>query len=257
MSLCFYTVATKEYNQFVVPFIASSLWSNPEASVSLLVEDRDRFNEVLNHFPLGKVSIDLIPRRFHYWSPKMAGAIRFVTRPRIYEQYTYIADVDIMVMEAILDDHIKHMKVINKCYSNIVREGQRRLSGLHFGKTDRWYDRLSSIQMEAYSRLIDTDLIKNDEQLLYKITQDLFGLPGKGEVIRGIPRQWRPSHGIHMSLNRTIDGNPSWVITPLRSKQFARMTRSDIWKQMEKLMEPGYLKKIQMIKEHIRNNNLL
>lgn len=121
----------------------------------------------------------------------MDNSIRFIVEPELYRKYVYIGDIDILITENILD---KHYHVFDKGleYSNLVREGTKRLTGLHFCKYSNQYP-LPNVD----------DLIvrfSNDEELLYSI-MERKRLIFSDDVYKKIIRI-RPIHGIHMSVNR-------------------------------------------------------
>ena len=95
-------------------------------------------------------------------------------------------------------------------YSNWVRPGTKRLTGLHFCRRD-W----------QYPLLLNNDLLDapvSDEQLLYLLVERKLGFPPPEA------ESYRPVHGIHVSPNRAPEVSekdglkiPGWSIGPQRA----------------------------------------
>jgi len=121
--------------------------------------------------------------------PVSWNCVRFVTEPVTAAPYVYLTDVDIITLDSdIADRHIDNMHRFGSPYSNVVRPGTTRLTGLHFCERRTHY---------PIPDLADLPLHKmNDEMALYEIVRR------KGIKIYDDPRGWRPVHGIHISPNR-------------------------------------------------------
>ena len=131
-----------------------------------------------------------------------APVLRFLMEPKIQAPYVYIGDIDILVLESgITDIHLKNCRSSGLPYSNIVRVGTKRLSGLHFTKRESYYPITQPPPSILKARL--------DEEVLYEIVRRR-GL----ELPIG---NFRPVHGIHFSPNRekvVADGpDLSWGLT--------------------------------------------
>ena len=115
-----------------------------------------------------------------------SNTVRFVSEPEIKDSYTYIGDIDIvMLAKNFYNYHINIMKKYNTTYSNWVRDNDSsKLTGLHFVKTDSFYPQ--NIEL--------IDLHKNDEVILKEIQSKIC------EINNEIPR--RPVHGLHFSRNQ-------------------------------------------------------
>jgi hypothetical protein len=138
------------------------------------------------------------------------NSVRFLNEPVLPSQYIYISDIDIVTLQAgIADQHLADMERTGLPYSNWVRTGRRRLTGLHFSRKD-W-----QFPLPAHDDLNVSEI--NDEELLYTLVERKLGFkPPEGD-------KFRPLHGIHMSPNRSPTGSvvngrarPGWVIGPHR-----------------------------------------
>lgn len=196
MKVLFFTCATRFYSNFVIPYIYFAKKSNPFAVFEFILDDVDSFflkhsrslewlNSNLGVMPLIRDTSELSVK------PKMENAIRFIAEPKTDADYVYIGDVDIMILEDVYEWH-KPIFDAELPYSNVVREGQRRLTGLHFVRRERYYP------LGDINDLVS--IIANDEELLWHIV-NRKGLLYSNDVYNAI-RRGRPIHGIHMSLNR-------------------------------------------------------
>ena len=126
-----------------------------------------------------------------------SATIRFITEPTIKDKYTYISDIDIISLDKnFYESHIKDMQEHNRTYSNIVRKGVARLSGLHFCETEKQYPLdLTGVDIAGWNEVILMEVTAKRQKLDYDTT-------------------WRPVHGIHMSANRPrVEGTseiPGW-----------------------------------------------
>ena len=126
-----------------------------------------------------------------------SATVRFITNPTIKDKYTYISDIDIVSLDKnFYESHIRDMREHNRTYSNIVRKGVARLSGLHFCETEKQYPLdLDGIDITGWNEVILMQVTEKRQKLDYETT-------------------WRPVHGIHMSANRPrIEGTrdiPGW-----------------------------------------------
>lgn len=187
-----YTFANSRHFMFVAPFVFFALRSNPGVFVEVCVDSvedylkhHDREFYMLRALLGGGFEI----RQSEVYAPgkMLPHTMRFIEAPRHYRRYTYITDVDIPIaVEGFARQHLDHMAKIGLPYSNTVRPGTSRLTGLHFTETDAMF---------PIPGISDIDLAKrNDEEVLYEImTRKGLGVPTD---------QFRPVHGVHFSLNR-------------------------------------------------------
>jgi len=194
--LLFYTCATKFYENFVTPYIFFAATHNSGSSFEFVVDDiakfRDRHQRTLDWLTVNfRTVVHLQDKHTLVNHPHMENSIRFVIEPQLKAEFIYIGDVDIMIMEDITSWH-RPIFDSGLPYSNIVRDGTKRLSGLHFAHY------ASHFPLPDIADLIKSE--KNDEELLYKIVERK-GLLYNNERYYSIKKS-RPIHGLHMSLNR-------------------------------------------------------
>jgi hypothetical protein len=189
-----FACADRNYEDFAPIFIASCLWSNPGVSVEIGVEDVDQFMSVhgatvapiRDHFGPNSFLI----RKGEFWRPNgapiMPHSVRFLTTPLVVTDYVYIGDIDIVVLGGnILGRHLRNMARTGLPFSNSMRKGSKKLTGLHFTR----YDALYPLPDDSY------DIKKNDETLLTILVRRKAG--DFSPNLRGCSL-----HGIHVSPNR-------------------------------------------------------
>ena len=165
-----------------------SLTSDEENALSLLREMHQESNLNIKYCFYDKIK----PRGFDnvvYNGQKMwSNTVRFVSEPEIKDTYTYIGDIDIIMLESeFYKYHIDIMEKYNTSYSNWVRDNDAsKLSGLHFVKTDCFYPQ----------NLEGIRLTRCDENILKDIQSRVC------EINYEIPR--RPVHGLHFSKNQRL-----------------------------------------------------
>ena len=137
-------------------------------------------------------------------------------------KYTYIGDVDILIFENILSDvnRMRQMEEFQLPYSDVIRPGSKRLTGLLLVKTSQFFSPIFKHQQTLF--LQDKTKWKTggkfDEKLLYRMCKKVHGLPppplysssvgdGKNEkkglkVVESTLSSYRPVHGLHLSPNR-------------------------------------------------------
>lgn len=267
----FFTVATGRYKIFILPYIISSLYHNNNSTIELLVDDINFISKnvkgFLNDAFKDRWIVKPIPNIFSTWlsKTKKVKSIRWLYFPNQYADYTYIGDIDILMLDRnIVDMHKKHAEYINKPYSNIVRNHptKKKMTGLHFVHTSPYYGKLNKNIISKYVSNITTDKISNrylDECLLYSIVKRFFGFPtiqSSGE------KPWekvvfRPVHGIHVSFGRRLIG---WGITSTLLDSFNVFCKTDVWKIGSGFFDPMYVKALNTFQKsyilHRERNDL-
>ncbi|MEM9262203.1 MAG: hypothetical protein AAGA22_01370, partial [Pseudomonadota bacterium] len=202
---------------------------NPTAFVEIGVEDAEAFR--LSN----QEAIDLLTNQFGdaflirnvTFIKGAPGSARFMNETSVRRRYLYIGDIDIFVLEEIAPKHIDKMAETGLPYSNIIRPGKHRLSGLHFTETDAFYP------LDDF----DGDVTRYDEVLLYeRVLKKGLPLPNKEET-------FRPLHGYHLSLNRrpTCAIGYSWSLQNwLVVAAFLTFTESGFWRDLFVLLDPKY-----------------
>ena len=139
---------------------------------------------------------------------------RFFEIPITQARYTYIMDVDVMLLDNIVPHFEAHFPNTTSIINNIIRRHTKRLTGMHFVKTKEYYTpQLKALQNKYYASPSD-----NDECILYKLVEDVGQLPP-------IDFQWRPIFGIHFSPNRGQGKSMALKTTSAYKTQFKEVMR--------------------------------
>jgi hypothetical protein len=230
MTTTFFTVVTRLYWPFVVPYAASVLHHNDDAVVEICVQGLKSFRK--KHSRAISAINEKFPDRFHLrrgnFKGITPGMVRFVETPEWMSEYTYIGDVDILILEPnITDAHLADMHRSGLPYSNVLRPNRQRLTGLHFTRSDRYYP----VRLPT-----DLDWLSNGEEALYRIVA-ANGLP-----LPNPDDHWRPVHGIHLSLNRAPTNltRPDWEIYDEVVEPYLALRASDSWRQISRHFDPAY-----------------
>jgi len=257
--LNFYTVATGKYNIFIVPYIMTALWSNPNSTVEILTNNikfvTPNLKSFLNEYFKERWLIKKIPKQFASWfnHSKKIKSIRWLTQPEIAAKYTYIGDIDLPTLEdGVLRKHAGHAAFINRPYSNIVRTGpkqtKKKVTGLHFVCTKEYYNKLTIKIVQRFINGITKgswSISKLDECLLYILIQRFIGLPPKEIYSNRGAKPWervlyRPRHGIHMSFGRAVGG---WGVTNTWLQRINMFKDSQIWKDSQQFVDKKFKQK--------------
>lgn len=257
----FYTAVVKgvvNYQDYIAPYIASALYHNKDGISEILVDDADLFTKehnsslkVLDKYFSGRYLIRQIPE---YAQKILPNTVRFLTAPTKQVEFTYIGDVDILILDPHVSSwHRDYMNKQNMCYSNNRRKDQPILTGLQCVKTQEYYSKID----EQYMRLFVDSLERNnlnythhDEKVLYSIVKHRIGK---------IPDDYysfatRPVHGIHMSPNREPLGQPGWEINPQNAVNYILFRETEMWQELKPTLSSIYkaqLEKIDQVVEPI------
>jgi hypothetical protein len=226
----FFTAAVGPHRMFVLPYIYSVLRHDPDVAVEIIVEDCYGF--------IGKNAgaISLFdPTRITFqdtdWPAKDANYLRFLRQPKTKAPYVYIGDIDILILDkGITQTHVDNSRKLGLPYSNIVRASGDRLTGLHFTE---W----SAMYPITPPPISDLRRVPGDEHLLFQMIEERgLGMP-EGD--------FRPTHGIHMSLNRkdviNDPANPNtWGVTPDRWTKYLELRDEPGWQALLPKFDPAY-----------------
>lgn len=256
-NLNFYTIATSKYSIFILPYIMSALWSNPDSTVEILTDNvgvvTPNVKAFLDDYFKGKWLIKKVPKKFNSWFTrgKKIKSIRWITQPEIKSDYTYIGDIDIPTLESgIARMHSKHASFIKRTYSNIVRNHptKNKITGLHFVCTQPYYKKLTAKACAPIIKQITNNswpIALLDECLLYILIKKFVGLPPKEVYANRGKLAWervtyRPVHGIHMSYGRKLKG---WGVGEKWMDRIRLFKSTNIWKDGYKLVPKAFLQK--------------
>lgn len=254
-SLGFMTVALgSKYEQFVGPYIASTLTTYPEATCEIRVMTPDRFkashkalllrlHKVFgDRFLLAGVGFDWHRRRL------IPNTVRFVIEPLLAKPaMLYIGDVDIVVSATgIQEFHADAMQQLKLPYSNVIRRGKQRLTGLHVVRTCDYYAVLTA---KVRDKCIKRWPSFNDERFLYCMCKQYFGLPKI--------RTERPVYGIHSSLQRPLfqTGGCHWGVEAHLQTHLA-LVQSEQWRAVAPLFAAEFRQKMAQVRNWIEKQGL-
>lgn len=162
----------------------------------------------------------------------LPNSIRFVETPEIKNEYTYICDIDILILEKIIDFHLSVMNKYNLPFSNVLRSCGMRLTGLHFTKTNFHYPLNINFKY--------TDLRKTNDEIILKTIVD-----NKFSNIKGkYKNKVRPVHGYHLSSNRfplKTNKSISWGLNKKFLKNFNKIHNDKLFNDFLLDLEPKFL----------------
>jgi len=189
-ALLFYTYADSKYHPFAALYPLFALTSNPDSIVEICLSSPAEF--VREYSQLIEFYHKNYPGRVLYsyiieHSGILPHSLRFIVQPQSYARYVYIGDVDTLLLESdILRNHLIKIKMNSLDFSNVVRPGTKRLTGLHFIA----YDKMFPARIESDINISTA----NDEELLYML------MDAKGFKMPSCSLAARPVHGIHISF---------------------------------------------------------
>jgi hypothetical protein len=239
MSILFFTCADAAYEDFIPLYAFSVLAHVQNARLEVGVENIDVFRASQNKalavikktFGTDRLKLTQVAWRLPDGRTILPNSVRFVNEPETKAEYVYIGDVDIIVLNRnLVAQHLKDIENTGLPYSNSVRPGTRRMSGLHFTRMDVHYPLPS---------LNDIDLHKvNDEMLLYEIVS-------RKKLPLMHDRWYRPTHGIHVSPNRqpgkTTNENgsltPGWGIKG-HERAWAELCQNPAFRELRTILSP-------------------
>lgn len=194
------TAVGKTYEDMLVPFTFFSLLHNPSSFVEIIVRDPDQF-KLAYGAEMGAirevVGDSFLVRKFQNQKNHHHPSVyRYFEVPEVRGKYTYIIDVDIMLLENVLPPYLSNWPDKSLPYNNAIRKNSTRMSGVHFVDTERYYtSKLINRQQELY-------LVKKykyggsgNETYLYDLCEHSHGLVDAS-------CRWRPIFGVHFSPKR-------------------------------------------------------
>lgn len=241
------TVATGNWNIFILPYIFSCLYFNKDSYVEIYTKDfiknEDSFNVLKELFGDSFFLYEL--PLFDKKRNLPDCAIRFLIEPVKKVDYTYIGDVDILILETnIVDFHKKIIEENGGYFSNIIRPNSKRLTGLHCVKTVPYYEKIKNIK-----EIINCKF-GSDEEMLYEIVDNSIGFLNYKNIER-------PLHGFHFSLMREpkIDlknlDKPIWSIKCKKHQQnYLNLKNSKEWEMIYPYFDDRYKKILKLAEEN-------
>lgn len=218
----------KQYEEFIVPFIFFALQSNPNSFVEVVVVKKATFSRAFEKELTSLQAIcggQFLIREFSRPLNKhIPHTYRFLEVPTVLAKYTYIADIDIMFLEPIVENYLNMWPSGDPKppYNNMVRKGTTRMTGVHFVITNEYFTE----QLKKNQEILYNSTPTNDEMILYKLCELTFG-PIDLEY------KWRRIYGIHFSPNRGPAKAMELITTQAYSKQFKALLEQ--YPEVEKL----------------------
>lgn len=199
-NLLFFTAVDSGYECFIPLYVYFASKHNPDADFEFLVKDLDnQFEQLIFKFKK-EFNINNLKLR-SYDNNISAITYRFLEEPITKCKYTYIGDIDLFITENILKFHLNEMKKYDTIYDNKIRlENHDYLSGLHFVKTDEWYEKTKETRKKYFNKI---DSTKNNTENCERILKNIV-LESNIKLLDNVKENTfnRPAHGIHISLSR-------------------------------------------------------
>jgi len=213
------TAISKLYEDFLAPFVLFTLSHNPNSFIEIVVEDKDEFE---NKYEKQMASVKEIvgtsfsvrnfQREFNHHHP---AVYRYFEVPEMRGKYTYIIDVDIMLLEDILPHYLANWPDPSLPYNNAIRRGgTKRITGVHFMETEKYFTpKLLQRQEELYREKNYRYGGPGNERHLYDLCETAHGLVD-------MSFRWRPLFGIHFSPHRGRNKKAKLECSPEYRDQF-------------------------------------
>jgi hypothetical protein len=148
--LCVATVVFGDYREYIPYYIHSISVAYPTYAVKIFVTDPELPESVLAALAclrrLGLSRFEVRVGCFRLFANSHTPVVgrqalgiylRWLLPPAEFAgfEYGYVGDVDFLILpeaESLHEGHLRHIRKLGVPYSNVVRRGTRRLSGLHF-----------------------------------------------------------------------------------------------------------------------------
>lgn len=248
----FLACATPSYEFFLPLYAFCALWNHKNAVVEMVVVNVSSFLET--HAPglavlrqaFGAASI--LVREYEIPPEGLTpNTVRFLEVPSIRATYTYIGDVDIMLLESILPFHIARLAHFGLPYSNRRRTNTNRLTGLHFVHTETYY---TTAFRRAQLRVLMAQRRANDELELFELCKSIHGMMPKRNS-SDIYTDLRPIFGMHLSPNRSPMKTSARVRLHFSPSQFKAWQTMAADKALQSLLSssPASLRLVHVIEQ--------
>jgi|GEM_PF-1829588 len=202
-----------DYTRFIPFYIYSMLTSYPDFGIKIftqgtLSESESDCLKLLDRRFTGSFEIRTNYMRKLALPPadptnraKIKKALRWLIPYRELKNFqnVYIGDVDFLIVKespGMLEAHLDHCKTTGLPYSNAIRPGTHRLSGLHFFRTEEYYAKMTPVIEHYMNHLEEVGEIvtqgKGNEEFLYRMIERGIGFEGIDKL------RYRPHHGFHL-----------------------------------------------------------
>lgn len=196
--LCIVAIATQAYQEYIPLYLYFVLRAYPDYELIVYV-DGTMHPAVSGCIDLvrdmGRFRLKPIRQAYDRSTSQPIKSLRWLLIEEDFYEYdnVYIGDIDMFIVpEAapLHEVHVQHSREIGLPYSNRVRSGQRKLTGLHFVRTREYYDRVLPTMRKYHDAALSGSLGINNEELLYRMMDESVGLPQ-------IVGNFVSYHGIH------------------------------------------------------------
>lgn len=186
-----YSILTAYPDYFVKIFVAGKLSQDEAAALSLMPNGNFA---IVEGYQADKVRKGVLPKYVRRLIPQEEFADF---------KYVYNGDVDFIIIPetpSLKDWHVDHCAKLGLPFSNAIRPGTQRISGLHFIEVAPYYEAIG--ERLAYYRdhykEVEAQLVRSsDEWFSYTLLDEVFGLAAlRAEGFN------RPEHGVHLALWR-------------------------------------------------------
>ncbi len=279
-SICISTYVYGSYTKFIPYYIYSILKSYPDYYVKILVREQLNHmerkclnilkNNLSNNFEVKENYFNTIDLPEMKTKGQATKTLRWLIPKKEFNnfKYGYIGDVDFLIIKekpSLIEGHLDHCKKINLPYSNRIRPGTKRLSGLHFFIVKDYYSKIGPL-IDYY--LSNTDELykainksSREEEFFYGLVGNTIGF---GDINK---KNYRPHHGFHLGCatheNKIRDGY--YFSEKYENEKSNNKTYLTMKKQFQvyfndpifiKLLKTLPIKEILVLSRYIPNTNL-
>lgn len=183
--LCIVAIANQAYQEYIPLYLYFVLRAYPQYEL-IVYFDGTMLPQIAACIDLvrdmGHFRIEPIRQAYDQSTSQAIKSLRWVLFDEAFYDYdnVYIGDIDMFIVPEdtpLHEVHVRHSGEIGLPYSNRVRSGQRRLTGLHFMRTREYYERVLPTMRKYHDAALSGALGINNEELLYRMMEESVGLP--------------------------------------------------------------------------------
>lgn len=238
-------VCDQTYQRYLPVFVLFVAKSYPTYGIQVFMQGKVscRIRKAIERFASERVRIrnNFIPEWIR--NKQALKTYRWMLGEELFAEFEniYVGDVDLLICRedpGLEEVHLSHCDKNSLPYSNCVRPGAKRLSGLHFYRKRPYYEVIGPM-MRSYmehlvSGAIDFTSTRNENVLYKMIVESGLGLPHDQHRI-DIDGSG-PHHGLHLGIWRK-GANPNEAVVD----QIFRDGYADHYAFFRKLEEQGLL----------------
>jgi hypothetical protein len=201
-----------------IPYQIYSLLRSNKCDIYILIDhDYIELNESLNYikamYPNIQIKIEILPQTDYVQmiakKQVLAKYLMFTIPLHHFETYdcVYIGDCDMIIdKEDVFSIHWNHCHEIGLNFSNAVRTGTQRLTGLHYFKANELYFSKLKYKFSSYSDAISY-LTSNEFKKLNLMDEEFLYTNHDEEDIKILTKYpiFRPWHGFHLGILRSAN----------------------------------------------------